>query len=287
MQQNVQTRSANSTAGWIDLARPLVEWSEAWRLRDLLLQLVKRNVQTRYKGSVLGLLWVVTTPLLMLAVYTFIFGVILKTRWGVGTNDSMAAFALILFCGQVVLNIFSETLTMAVGTVVNNPNYVKKVVFPLEILPLASFLTALFFGMVWFGILLLSIVACLHIATWTMVALPLVLLPLFFLTCGLAWMVAALGVYIRDLAHVIGILLQMLFFMTPVIYQLDMVPERYRVYLWLNPLTYVVENVRKVLIYGQWPNWSAWAAMLLGSIIISKLGYLWFMKSKRGFGDVL
>ena len=281
-------RDASTTEKLSALAVPLVEWRRALPLRNLIIQMVRREVLMRYKGSIFGLLWVIGTPVLMLTIYTFIFSVVFKVRWGAaGVSDSKVGFALVLFCGLSVYNIFAETLIRSATIVRSNPNFVKKVVFPLEILPLATFLTALFFGIIWFGILLIGIITLMQIASWSMLALPLVLLPLFFMTTGLAWLMAALGVFFRDLSHLLGILLQAMFYMTPILYELKMIPARYHIILRLNPLTDVVENVRKILIYGQWPDWGQLAIMLVASMVISKLGYLLFMKTKRGFSDVL
>lgn len=262
-------------------------FSSIYRSRDLLMQLTKRNIHSRYKGTALGLLWWFTTPLMLLAVYTFVFSVVFKSRWGVDIGDSKTAFALIMFCGLVVFNILSESLNGAVGVIVGNPNYVKKVVFPLEILPVSSVLTALFLGLTWFVVLLVGVAIFMQKICLSIVCLPFILLILVLCCCGLAWLVAALGVYIRDLPHVVGILLQVLFFMTPIFYPIEMVPAAFRSILLLNPLTTIVEAVRKVVIYDQWPDWADLGVGFLISIVLFQTGYFVFMKVKRGFADVL
>lgn len=266
------------------LFNPLVN---IYRSRDLLMQLTRRNIHARYKGTALGLLWWFTTPLMLLAVYTFVFSVVFKSRWGVDIGDSKTAFALIMFCGLVVFNILSESLNGAVGVIVGNPNYVKKVVFPLEILPVSSVLTALFLGLTWFAVLLAGVGLFMQKICLSIVCLPFILLILVLCCCGLAWLVAALGVYIRDLPHVVGILLQVLFFMTPIFYPIEMVPAAFRSILLLNPLTTIVESVRKVVIYDQWPDWGDLGVGFLISIVLFQVGYFVFMKVKRGFADVL
>ncbi len=258
-----------------------------WKGRGLLDQLVRRNIEGRYKGTMMGLVWMIVTPLVMLAVYTFVFGVIFKARWGAGLGDSKAAFALIMFCGMAVFNIFSESVNGSVGIVVGNPNYVKKVVFPLELLPVSSVLSACFFGLVWIGILLLGIVLFFHKFCLAAICLPLIFIPLVLFSCGLAWFVASLGVFIRDLAHLIGIVLQVLYFMTPIFYSVEMVPESVRGVLLLNPLTPIVQSARQVLIYNQWPDWHGLGIVTLLSMVVFQMGYFWFMKTKRGFADVL
>jgi lipopolysaccharide transport system permease protein len=258
-----------------------------WKGRTLLNQLARRNIETRYKGTLIGLVWMVVTPLVMLAVYTFVFGIVFKMRWGAVFGNSNTAFALILFCGMAVFNIFSESVNGSIGIVTGNPNYVKKVVFPLELLPVSAVLSGCFFGLVWIGILFLATVLFLHRFSPVAVCLPLIFLPLLLLSCGIAWLVASLGVFFRDLAHVIGVALQALFFLTPIFYSVEMVPESFKPILLVNPLTWIVQSARQVLMYEQWPDWSALAIVTLLSVVVFQLGYFWFMKTKRGFADVL
>ena len=271
----------------IDLLNTCVTFQDIYKSRDLLMQLIKRNIQIRYKGSLLGLFWLFATPLFMLAVYTFVFSVVFKARWPAGGDDSKVAFALTMFCGLSVFNIFSESLNGSVGTIIGNPNYVKKVVFPLEILPVASMLTSLFFGLIWIGILVLGVTIFMQKVSLTVVSLPLILLPLILLSCGLSWFLASLAVYFRDIVHVVGILIQILFFMTPIFYSIEMVPGSFQKVLRINPLTDIVENAREILIFGQWPNWTAVAILTVCSLVIFQLGFVWFMKTKKGFADVL
>ena len=234
----------------------------------------------------MGLFWSFFNPVFMLAVYTFVFSVVFKARWGQG-GGSKAEFALILYAGLLIFNLFAECITRAPSLIVGNTNYVKKVVFPLELLPVSAVLSACFFGLVWIGILLLGMALFLHKFCLVAVCFPLILVPLIFFSCGIAWFVASLGVFFRDLAHVTGILLQMLYFMTPIFYSLEMVPEKIRSILLLNPLTSLIQSTRQVLIGGQWPDWSALGIVTVLSMVVFQLGYFWFMKTKRGFADVL
>lgn len=273
-------------AGWKYL-NPFGALGRIWKGRYLLRQLVKRNIEVRYKGTMVGLVWMIVTPLVMLAVYTFVFGVVFKARWGTELGESKAAFALIMFCGMSVFNVFAESVNGSVGIVTGNPNYVKKVVFPLELLPVSAVLSACFFGLVWIGILLLGIVIFLHKFFLAAVCLPLIFIPLILFSCGIAWFVASLGVFLRDLAHATGIILQVLYFMTPIFYSMEMVPEAFRPFLLFNPLTPILQSARKVLMYGQWPDWSELGIVTLLSVAVFQLGFFWFMKTKRGFADVL
>ena len=273
-------------SGWKYL-NPLSALESLWQGRGLLSQLVRRNIDIRYKGTMMGLVWMMVTPLVMLAVYTFVFGIVFKAHWGAWFGDSKAAFALILFCGMTVFNVFGESVSGSVGTVTGNANYVKKIVFPLEFLPVSTVLSACFFGLVWLAILLFGTVFCFHKLYLTVVFLPLIFIPLVLFSCGFSWFVASLGVFFRDLSHLIGILLQVLCFMTPIFYSLEMVPARIRSVMLWNPLTLLVQSTRQVLIFGQWPDGAALGMVTLLSMAVFQGGYFWFMKTKRGFADVL
>lgn len=266
---------------------PLDIWAGLWKNRELIGQLLRRNIEARYKGSAMGLFWLVATPLAMLAVYTFVFGFVYGARWGQDLGGSRAAFPLMILCGMAVFNIFSESVNKAAKIITGNVNFVKKAVFPLEALPVASVLSTCFFGLVWFVILLGGVAFFLHRVSLSAVCLPLVLIPLVLSSCGLAWFVASLGVFIRDLSHGMEIFLRALFFMTPVCYSLEMVPVRFRDFLALNPLAVIVEAVRRSLMYGEWPDWTLLGTLTVFSAVIFQMGYFWFMKTKKGFADVL
>ena len=249
--------------------------------------MAKQNILGRYKGSGLGGIWAFVTPLFMLAIYTFVFSVIFKARWGADVGDSRAAFALTLFCGLAIYNLFSESISSSATTIVSNANYVKKVVFPLEILPVNMLITALFFSGIWFIILFAGIGVFMHRICITAICLPLILLPLLLFTLGLCWLIASLGVYLRDVAHFIGLALQALFFMTPIFYPISMVPEKFQLVLRLNPLTTIIQETRKVMLFNAWPDWRVLGIIFIVSLVVFQLGYIWFMKTKRGFADVL
>ena len=271
----------------IKLLNPMRPFESLWASRELLIQIVQRDIKSRYRASMFGLFWMVATPLFMLAVYTFVFSVIFKARWGDSFGDSKSAFALIIFCGFSVFNIFSEGISSACNVITGNQNFVKKVVFPLEILPVASVLTATTFGLVWMLILLLGIIIFINKLYLSAICLPFILLPLILFTTGIAWFLASIGTFFRDLQHAIGIILQALFFMSPILYPLEMVPESLRPALLLNPLTTIVEQTRGILLFGHWPDWPQLALLTGISLLIFHLGYVWFMKTKRGFADVV
>ncbi len=259
-----------------------------WRNRQLIVQMTKREVVGRYKGSSMGLAWSFLNPVFMLVVYTFVFSEIFKSRWGgVGGDDSKTQFAVVLFVGMIVLSLFSEVLNRAPSLILSNINYVKKVVFPLEILPVIAMGAALFHSLVSLGVLLAAFALFNGYLHWTAVFTPLVLLPLVILTMGLAWMLASLGIFMRDVGQTIGIITTVLTFLSPVFYPVTAVPERFRPFIMANPLTFIIEQAREVLIWGHLPNWIGLGIYTLAAATIAWAGYAWFQKTRKGFADVL
>lgn len=261
--------------------------SRLWRYRALVVQLARRDVTGRYRGSVLGLLWSLFHPVLMLATYTFVFSVIFKARWGEGVGESKVEFAIILFTGLIVFSLFSECINRAPGLVLNNVNYVKKVVFPLEILPWVTFCSALFHFIVSLAVLLVFMLIAGGALHWTIVLLPLVMLPLVLLTLGLSWLLASLGVYIRDVGQSVGVVTTVLMFLSPIFYPITAVPEAYQGWIRRNPLTQAIEQARDVIIFGRVPDWSVLLIWTFVGILIAWLGLAWFQRTRGGFPDVL
>ncbi len=257
--------------------------------RSLFVQMTRRNVEMRYRGSALGLVWSFVQPLMMLCVYTFVFSVVFKSRWGVDVSvgDSKGAFAVIMFCGMAMFNLFAEAINMSCGSVVGNQNLVKKVIFPLEILPLTQVATTFILGIAWFVLLFFGAWLILGRLSWTMLLLPIVMIPHVVFTTGISYFVASFGVYVRDTQYVIGVVVQVLFFATPIFYPISAVPERFRVVLELNPLTVFIEQARNVFLYGRMPDWLFLGLATFVSLIVLQLGYYFFVKTKRGFADVL
>ena len=259
-----------------------------WRNRQLIVQMTKREVVGRYQGSAFGLAWSFLNPVFMLVVYTFVFSEIFKMRWGgMGGDDSKTQFAVVLFVGMIVFSLFNEVLNRAPGLILSNVNYVKKVVFPIEILPVIAMGAALFHSLISLGVLLAAFVLFNGYLHWTAVFFPLVLLPLVILTMGLAWMLASLGVFLRDVGQTIGIITTVLMFLSPVFYPVTAVPERFRPFIMANPLTFIIEQAREVLIWGRLPNWLGLGAYTLAAVAIAWAGYAWFQKTRKGFADVL
>lgn len=259
-----------------------------WRNRQLIVQMTKREVVGRYKGSAMGIAWSFFNPVFMLIVYTFVFSEIFKSRWGgVGGDDSKTQFAVVLFVGMIVLSLFSEVLNRAPSLILSNVNYVKKVVFPIEILPVIAMGAALFHSLISLGVLLAAFALFNGYLHWTAVFVPLVMLPLVILSTGLSWMLASLGVFLRDVGQTVVILTTVLMFLSPVFYPVNAVPERFRPFIMANPLTFIIEQAREVLIWGRLPNWTGLGIYTLVATIIAWAGYVWFQKTRKGFADVL
>lgn len=253
----------------------------------LIKQFTKRDIAARYKGSYLGLLWSFITPILMLIIYTFVFSVIFKARWGDGAETGKFEFALILFSGLIVFNIFSEVVSKAPTLITSNVNYVKKVVFPLEILPIVSIGTALFHAFISIVILIIGIFMAYGTINWTVVFFPIVLFPMLLMMLGLSWLLASLGVYIRDVGQIIGVAIPALIFLSPIFYPINAIPENLQFLYYFNPISYIVEDTRRILIYGEMPHWN-WIIYEMGiGILIMYLGYKWFEKTRKGFADVI
>jgi len=253
----------------------------------LIMQLTKREVAGRYKGSLLGITWSFFNPLLMLAVYTFVFSVAFKARWGSDGEDGKIQFALVLFVGLIVHGFFSEVLNRAPSLVLADINLVKKVVFPLEILPLVSVMGALFHCVVSLGVLLIVQLCFNGYLSWYVILTPVVFLPLLVLAAGLAWILSSLGVYLRDVNQTVGIITSISMFLAPVFYPVTSLPDNMQGWLFINPLTFIIEQARNVLIWGKLPDWVGLAIYMLLASCVAWLGYGWFQKTRRGFADVL
>ncbi len=284
--ERVPIRTGLGVRRTLPLLNPLRLIQHLWGYRQLIFQFAKRDVLGRYQGSYLGIGWTFLTPLLMLAIYTFVFSVVFQVRWGPGQGGRLE-FALILFCGLVVFNVVAECVTRAPGLIVGNVNYVKKVVFPLEILPVAVLVSALVHAVVSLLVLLLGLGLLLGVLHWTIIFVPVVFLPLALFCLGFGWFLASLGVYIRDAGHVVGVLIQILMFLSPIFYPVSAVPEWIRSIYWMNPLASLIESMRAVVMWGDLPGWDTMGLMTGLALSMAMLGYAWFERTRGGFADVL
>lgn len=259
----------------------------------LLRQMIMRNIQLRFKGSFLGWIWSFLIPLLMLVVYTIVFGNFFKSRWGVDVGENKMLFAVALFSGMTFYNIFSESVSVSSCCIVGNVNYVKKVRFPLLFLPFSQVLSTALLSIPSIILLFGCVIWQFHHASISWLLLPVSLLPLIMFSAGVSFFVASLGVYFRDLQYLITIILQMLFFLSPVFYRLGSLPENFREMLQYNPMVWFIELNRGVLFNGckgmeyTLPDASSWLVSYGLGIAALILGLIWFNKTKRGFSDVL
>src|SRR3954447_12289891 len=284
---NMATMTTARSESVLHYLNPIAMIGNLWRHRGLIRQFTRREIEGRYKGSFLGLFWSFINPLVLLLIYTFVFGVVFQSRWPNAKTGNLSEFAITLFCGITAFNIFSECIGRAAGVVVGVPNYVKKVVFPLEILPVSTLGAALFHAGVSLAILLVANLLISGALPWTLVFLPIVILPLIFLSLGLTWFLSSLGVFIRDIGYTVALIVQVLFFLTPLFYAVENIPEPYRSIIQLNPLTSIIENIRMAVLWGSVPDAGATSLSILVSGAIMILGYAWFMKTKKAFADVI
>ena len=265
---------------------PIALVKSAFMHRRLIYTLTKREVISRYRGSIFGLLWSFFTPVLMLVVYTFVFSVVFQARWSEG-QTSKSAFALVLFSGLIIFNLFSECINRAPSTIISNANYVKKVIFPLEILPWVNMGAALFHFAISCIVWLVFYIVEVGVPHPTLMLLPLVLLPMILMTMGLSWLLASLGVYIRDVSQLVGIITMVLMFLSPIFFPISALPASVRPLLLLNPLAHFIEQARDVMYWGKVPNIHAWLAGLIISSVVAWFGFFFFQKTRKGFADVI
>jgi len=249
--------------------------------------MTRREVVGRYRGSVLGIAWSFFNPLLMLAIYTFVFSVIFKARWGIAAQESKIDFAIMLFIGLIIHGLFAECINRAPGIILSNVNYVKKVVFPLEILSWVAFGSALFHAAVSLVVLIVAQFIFRGHIPLTALLFPVVMFPLVFATIGFAWFLSSLGVFTRDIGQITGIITTVLLFISGVFFPISTLPEPYRTWMGLNPLAVIIEEGRNVLILGNLPDPVIWFGMMTLGLFIAWAGYAWFQKTRKGFADVL
>ncbi|MFK7964481.1 MAG: ABC transporter permease [Burkholderiaceae bacterium] len=266
---------------------PLEGFASLWRSRALLWQMARRDVIGRYRGSIIGLAWSFLNPLLMLAVYTFVFAIVFKARWGQDVDESRADFAIILFVGLIMHNLMADCVSRAPTLIISNVNFVKKVVFPLEILPGVTLGAALFQAAVSLVMLVAVQLIRGYGLDWMALYLPLVLLPLVLGTLGFSWFLAGLGVYLRDIGQLTNVFTRVMLFISAVFYPLSALPENLRFWLALNPMALIIEQGRKVLLFGEHPDFDVLAILMVVACLMAWGGFAWFQRVRRGFADVL
>jgi lipopolysaccharide transport system permease protein len=275
------------SAAQIKASGLLAPVTSALRNRSLIAELSKRDVLGRYRGASFGLLWSLISPFLMLCVYTFAFGNILSSRWPQQAGTKENSYAIILFVGLIIHGFFAECLTRSPHLITGNSSYVKRVIFPLDILPWPMMFSALFHALMNVVVFVALRLLLEHTISWTLFLLPLVILPLAVLMLGIGWLLAALGVYFRDVSQMTGVLATAMLFTSSAVVPVSSVSPKYRVIFESNPLTFIIDQARAVALWNTMPDWAGLGIYLLVSLAVAYLSYAWFMATKRGFGDVV
>ncbi|MEK9743928.1 MAG: ABC transporter permease, partial [Gammaproteobacteria bacterium] len=249
-------------------------------------QLSKRAVKSRYRGTLLGVLWSLITPMVMLTIYTFVFGMVFDVRW-TEKGASNPEFAAIIFSGMIVHSIFAECLQLAPTLITSNPQYVKKIVFPLEALPWVTLSTAFFQGLFSAAILIAYLLFLGGGVSPYIVLVPIPFLALVPFCLGVGWLASSAAVYVKDIGQVTGLTSTILFFLAPILYPKSALPDVFQYLIYLNPITVVIEESRKVLLWGEMLNWTALGIYFVFGLAFAWVSLVWFQKTRRGFADVL
>ncbi|MFK7976630.1 MAG: ABC transporter permease [Halioglobus sp.] len=255
----------------------------------LIASMTRREISARYRGSLFGLAWSFLNPVLLLLVYTFVFSVVFNARWGGSRfgEDQIVSAAIMIFTGMVVHGFFSDCFVRSPLLVTSHANFVKRVVFPLEVLPWVALGAAAFHTIVSLFVLFAGQLIITGFIPLTALLIPFALLPLALLIMGCTWLFSAAGVYFRDLSQLSGFISTILLFLSPVFYPLSAIPDQYHVFFYVNPLTHIIEVCRGLLIYSEVPSASGMLLYCAVSVLVAYLGFAWFQKTRRGFADVL
>ncbi len=252
----------------------------------LALVLTRREIEQRYKGSIGGLAWYIVQTLLAVAIYSFIFGTIFSVRWAEQGREP-TSFAMALFLGLLFFNFFSECVSRAPILMLSNANYVKKVVFPLEILPLVTLGAACFNMLTGFVVFFMTVAVMAVPVHPASLLLPIIVLPFALMVLGMIWFLASLGTYFRDIGHAVGLAVMLAMFLSPLFYPSEVLPAQLRAVIALNPLTFPMETARNAVLFGILPDPMAFVAYAAIALAVMAAGYSWFMATRRGFADVL
>ncbi|MFZ1814297.1 MAG: ABC transporter permease [Rhizobiaceae bacterium] len=255
---------------------------------QLFSQLARREIVGRYRGTILGLFWSLVTPMFMLAIYTFVFAGVLKARWILPSGEESAiGYSLVIFSGLIVFQLFAEVVLRAPGLMVANQNFVKRIVFPLDVLVPVSIGVAAFQALISFAVLAVFLLAYTGKVPMTFLLVPLICVPLLMILAGIGWFLASLGTYVRDISHVLGPLVTACQFMSPIFYPSSVLPPWVSKLIFLNPITVPVEQVRKVAVYGDLPDMAQLGVYTIVAVLVMVCGLYWFERTRKGFADVL
>lgn len=260
-----------------------------WAKLDLLRTLVQRDLEARYKGSVLGNLWPLLNQLSQLLIYTYVFSIVLNVKLNLkGLPATDATFGLWLFAGLLPWMAFTGGLSQSASAVLMQPNLVKKVVFPLVLLPLVPILSAFVESTLGLMALIVLVAVSSQTVHLTVLLLPLIWLPQLLLTAGLGYLMAGFSVFLRDIPQTLGVILNLLFYLTPIVYPASVIPKEFREWVfWLNPLAAIAEVYRDLVLVGQVQHWGEWALASAVSLVFFGIGIWCYRRLRPAFADVL
>ena len=258
-----------------------------WHRRALILELARRDIEQRHRGSYLGPAWRLVYPLVQLAIYTFIFGVVFRVPWPSSANNGLASKAILFYCGLAPVVFFTECVGRAPSLITGSRNYVKRVVFPLEVLPLSAAIGSLLQLLINMCVIVAGHILSGGAVSWTLLLAPLVLVPLVLLALGISWLLASVGVLVRDVSHGLVLLLQLVPLVTPVFYPIEVLPDGFRALVKLNPLTAIVESFRRILLWQRPPDWLELGAWTIVGVLVVVTGLRLFNYTKQDFADVV
>jgi len=271
------------------LKRKLPLSEQWWAKFDLLRALVRRDLEARYKGSVLGNLWPLLNQLSQLLIYTYVFSIILDVKLSLeGLPENDATFGLWLFAGLLPWIAFTGGLTQSASSVLTQPNLVKKVVFPLALLPLVPILSTFIESA--FGLMALIVLVAVSSQTLhtTLALLPLVWIPQLLLTAGFGYLAAGFTVFLRDIPQTLGVVLNFWFYLTPIVYPAAIIPEEFREWVfWLNPIAAIAEVYRDLVLIGEIRHWGEWGLASVISLVVFWIGVSCYQRLRSAFADVL
>lgn len=268
---------------WLSPLRPFTSLAARWQLFR---RVLFRDLESSFRGSALGLVWIVLIPLVMVALYTFVFGVVMQSAWATPTASPLEV-PLIYFCGLTVSGFLLEVINRSPNYIRGHASYVKKVIFPLDLLVWVLVGTATVKLLIGLALLAVALSWLGGGPAWSILVLPIVLAPFGLLMMGVAWILSAVGTYVRDLGHFLQVVSPIVMFVSPVFYGLDQVPEAARPFYLLNPLTFVLENARRVLFLDGGVDWAGYGLYWAVAIVVFTLGHAFFERARPGFADVV
>lgn len=258
---------------------------KAYYYLNLIWTFVLRDLQARYVGSTMGLFWSIINPIIMLLIYLYVFSFIFKVKFG--QSGSLSDFALYLFCGMLPWLAFQETIFRSTNSIVENASLIKKFMFPSKILTVYLSISSLVNELIGMVVLIIAIILITHEISYFILFLPVIIIFQLTFTMGLGWIFACINVFFRDTAHLIGVIMMVWMFLTPIFYPESMIPQKFHLIIKINPMAYLVRAYRDILLNDKFPHISDILIFMAISIIVFFGGYYLFSKTQHQFSDVV